>query len=242
MAKQATLKAEEREATGSGPARRLRRDGWVPGVVYGHGEESVALKVDARELLDLLESISVDNTLVDLQVGDDGTRKVLIREVQRHPWRSQLLHVDFFHIQEDEEIRVGVPIEFVGTPEGVREAGGILQTTRDSIEIECLPGEIPEFFELDVSELDIGDSLHVADLNTGGVRPLEDLDATLCVVVPPSVITVEEEEPEAEELELEELEPELVGEEGELPEEEGAEPGAEPEPGEEPPESPEDLL
>lgn len=219
MEKQATLQAEEREATGSGPARRLRREGWVPAVIYGHGEESVPLKVEEPELRRLLESIRVDNTLVDLEIGDDGPRKVLIREVQQHPWKGRLLHVDFFRIREDEEVRVAVPIEFVGVPTGVSEDGGILQTTRDAIEVECLPGEIPEQFEIDVSELAIGDSLHVADLNTGGVRPLEDLDATLCVVVPPSVVTVEEEEPEAAEVELEELEPELVGEEEEVPEE-----------------------
>lgn len=245
MVQQATLKAETRESTGSGPARRLRRDGWVPAVVYGHGEESRILKVRERELRRLLESISVDNTLVDLEVEDDGARKVLIREVQTHPWKPRLLHVDFFHIQEDEEIRVSIPIRFVGTPEGVSEDGGILQTNRDAIEIECLPSEIPEFFELDVSQLEIGDSLHVADLNTGGVRPLEDLDATLCVVVPPTVIQVEEEEPEAAELELAELEPELIGEEGEelerAPEEEVEGEEEEEGPGEDV-ERPEDLL
>lgn len=236
MAKKVTLTAKERDATGSSAAGRLRREGWIPAVVYGHGEESRPLKVQEMELQQLLERISVDNTLVDLKVDEDDSRKVLIREVQHHPWKPQLLHVDFFQIREDEEIRVSVPVEFTGTPMGVTEDGGILQTTRDSIEIECLPTEIPEFFEIDVSELEIGDSLHIADLNTGGVRPLEDLDATLCVVVPPTVIAVEE-ETEAE-AELEELEPELVGEEGE--EVEGEEPEiAE---GEEPPESPEDLL
>lgn len=247
MTKQATLRAEQREATGSGPAGRLRRDGWVPGVIYGPEQESVPLKVEEPELRQLLEAIRVDNTLVDLEVDDGGPRKVLIREVQRHPWKARLLHVDFFQIEEDEEIRVGVPIEFVGVPTGVSEDGGILQTVRDSIEIECLPDEIPERFEIDVSALEIGDSLHVADLNTGGVRPLEELDATLCVVVPPSIVTVEEEEPEPSEVELEDLEPELAAEEGEVPEEvpEGEEPAAEAEgPSEEEgaPEAPEDLL
>lgn len=248
MDEQATLRAEEREATGSGPASRLRREGWVPGVIYGPEQESVPLKVEEPELRHLLETIRIDNTLVDLEVADDGERKVLIREVQQHPWKGQLLHVDFYQIQEDEEIRVGVPIEFVGVPTGVSEDGGILQTVRDSIEVECLPDEIPESFEIDVSELEIGDSLHVADLSTGGVRPLEELDETICVVVPPSIVTVEEEEPEPSEVELEELEPELVGEEEEAPEEapeaEEAGPEAEegPPAGEEAPESPEDLL
>lgn len=239
MAEQAVLKAERREATGTSAAKRLRREGWVPAVIYGHGEESRPLKVDERELRTLLERISVDNTLVSLEVEEDGTEKVLIREVQTHPWKAQLLHVDFFHIREDEEIRVSIPIEFVGTPQGVSEGGGILQTARDTIEIECLPGEIPESFELDVTELEIGDSLHVADLNTGGVRPLAELDATLCVVVPPTIIQVEEEEPEAAELELEEMEPELVGEEEEVEAEAEEEEPAE---GVEDVESPEDLL
>lgn len=235
MVKQVTLRASERDRTGSGPAGRLRSRGWVPAVMYGHGQASTNLKVDSQELRQLLEEISVDNTLVDLEVGDDGTQKVLIREVQTHPWKSQILHVDFFQIREDEEIRVAIPIRFTGDPLGVREEGGILQTNRNEIEVQCLPGEIPEYFEIDVSGLDIGDSLHVADLNTGGVEPLEELDATLCVVVPPTIIQVEEEP--AEEMELEELEPELVGEEGP---EEVEEIGEEEE--EEGPESPEDLL
>jgi len=246
MTKKATLSAETREETGSGPARRLRRNGYVPAVIYGHGQESRNLKVPERELRQLLESISVDNTLVDLRLedgeGEDpeaGSRKVLIREVQQHPWKAQLLHVDFFQIREDEEIRVAIPIRYTGTPDGVRNAGGILQTNRNELEVECLPGEIPEYFELDVTELEIGDSLHVADLDTGAVQPLEELDLTLCVVVPPTVITVEEEE-EAEEVELAELEPELVGEE----EPEGEEPGEEEGPARElqEGESPEDLL
>lgn len=241
MVEQVTLRATKREQTGSGAAGRLRAEGWVPAVMYGHGERSRNLKVNAHDLRQLLEGISVDNTLVDLEVedGDGGPQKVLIREVQTHPWKSQILHVDFFHIREDEEIRVAIPIRFVGSPLGVREEGGILQTNRNELEVQCLPSEIPEYFELDVTDLDIGDSLHVADLNTGGVEPLEDLDSTLCVVVPPTIIQVEEEP--AEELELAELEPELIGEEApEEVEEIGEE--EEGEEGEEPPESPEDLL
>lgn len=254
MVKQVTLTAKTREQTGSGAAGRLRRDGWIPAVIYGHGRDSQPLKVDDTEFRQLLMDISVDNTLVDLDVEGDGVERVLIREVQTHPWRSQVLHVDFFQIREDEEIRVAIPIRYTGEAQGVRESGGILQTNRNELEVECLPEEIPEYFELDVSELEIGDSLHVADLNTGGVRPLEDLDATLCVVVPPTIVEVEEEVPE-EEVELEELEPELVGEEeeGEVPEGEeapaegegrhqapGAAPPSEGDEGEGP--APEDLL
>lgn len=221
MSEQTNLRARKREETGSGPAGRLREEGWIPGIMYGHGVDSDAVKVPEQELNALLEEISVDNTLVDLEVeGEDGAVPVLIREVQRHPWKRDVLHVDFFRIRSDEKIRVEVPIHLVGTPEGVSSSGGILQQNRHEIEIECLPDEIPEFFELDVTQLEIGDSLHVADLNTGGVRPLEELDLTLCTVVPPSIVEVEEEEPEEEEeLLLEEMEPELIGEaeEGEEP-------------------------
>lgn len=234
MIDQASIQAEERERTGSAGARRLRREGFIPAVVYGHGQEARNLKVEEGMLRRLLEGISVDNTLVNLRVGDEEENKVLIREVQRHPWKPRLLHVDFFQIREDEEIRVGVPIRYVGTPQGVSEDGGILQTNLNQIEIECLPTEIPEYFEANVEELEIGDSLHVSDLEMGGVRALEDMERTICVVVPPTIITVEEEE--EEELELEEMEPELIGEEAEeeleVPEgEEG--PDAAPEVGEE---------
>lgn len=220
MKEQVTLKAERRSGTGKGAARRLRRDGFVPAVVYGRGEESSPLKVRVEELETLLNRISVDNTLVDLEV-DGESRPVLIREVQRHPFRPDLLHVDFFQIHADEKIRVEVPLRLVGHSQGVEE-GGILQQSKHDIAVECLPGEIPEYFELDVSALDVGDSLHVGDLSAGGVTLLEDLDTTVCGVVPPTVVQVEE---EVEELELEELEPELIGRERE--EEEGVEEGEE---------------
>lgn len=216
MKEQVTLEAEKRSDTGKGPARQLRREGYVPAVVYGHGEESENLKVRVEDLEGVLGRISVDNTLVDLQVDGD-TSPVLIREVQRHPFRPDILHVDFFRIRADEKIRVEVPLRLTGKSVGVEE-GGILQQSKHEIEVECLPGDIPEFFELDVSALDVGDSLHVGDLATGGVTVLEELDLTLCSVVPPTVVAVEEEE--VEEPLLEELEPEVIGrppEEGEAP-------------------------
>lgn len=224
MKEKVSLKAERRSATGKGAARRLRRQGFVPAVVYGHGEESSSVKVRVEELETLLGRISVGSTLVDLEV-DGQARPVLIREVQRHPFRPDVLHVDFFQIHADEKIRVDVPLRLVGKAIGVEE-GGILQQSKHEIEIECLPGEIPEQFELDVSALDIGDSLHVGDINAGGVAILEDLDTTVCGVVPPTVVVVEE---EVEEVELEPLEPELIGREPdeEEPEEEREDEGSE---------------
>lgn len=205
--------------------------------MYGHGMETDSVKVPRKELNTVLDRINVDNTLVDLEVdGEDDGVPVLIREIQRNPVRRDILHVDFFRIQEDEKIRVLVPLELLGNPEGVRNSGGILQQNRHEIEVECMPDEIPEKFELDVTDLEIGDSMHVADLNTGGVRPLEDMDLTLCTVVPPTVIEVEEEE--EEEVPLEELEPEVIAERAEeageeLPEGEEVPEGEEGEEGEE---------
>lgn len=236
MADRQTLNVKPRDETGKGPARQLRREDWIPGVMYGHGEDTDHVKVQRKELNTVLERINVDNTLVDVELdGEDGQVPVLIREIQRNPVRRDILHVDLFRIRADEKIRVLVPLELTGKPDGVRNSGGILQQNRHEIEVECLPEEIPEQFELDVTELEIGDSLHVADLDTGGVRPLEDLDLTLCTVVPPTIIEVEEEE--EEDVELEELEPELIGE---MDEEEAEELAEGEEPGEEPDEEDED--
>jgi len=213
MVEQKTLQAHKRSKTGKGPAGRMRDEGWIPAVVYGREHDSEPLRVKQRALDSLLDEISVDNTLIDLEIQEDGDAfPVLIREIQRHPWRRNIQHVDFFRIKEDEAIRVDVPVRLVGTPEGVREEDGILQQLRHEIEVECLPNEIPEYFEADVTDLEIGESLHVGDLSTGSVKPLDDLDLTICTVVPPSIVEVEEPGVEEEEAELEEMEPEVIGE------------------------------
>lgn len=202
-----TLRARSRDTSGKGAARQLRREGFVPAVVYGHGDETKSLALDAHDFDRLLSRIHVGTTVVDLEVEGDESRQVLIREIQRHPVRRDVLHVDFFHIRADEKIAIDVPIHLMGEPRGVDE-GGILQQVRHQLEIECLPTEIPDEFTFDVSALEIGDSVHVGDLDTGSVVVLTDSDLTVCSVVPPTI----EEEPEVEE---EGLEPELVGEEGE---------------------------
>ena len=211
---QVTLSAATRSGTGKGAARQLRREGFIPAVVYGHGEESTHLQLNTDEVEHLLGRISAATTVIGLKVGKKQTQNVLIREIQRHPVTPIILHIDFFHIREDEKIRVAVPVHLDGRPEGV-EAGGILQQVRHELQVECLPGDIPEGFHIDVSALLVGDSLHIGDLDSGGVAVLEDPDLTVCTVVPPTVMVVEEEEVEEEELE---------GVEGEA--EEGAEPTA----------------
>lgn len=221
MKKQVTIHAEPRARTGKGAARQLRREGYLPAVVYGHGDDSRALKVKTEEMERLLARIHVATTVVDLEV-DGESRQVLIREIQRHPYRPDLLHVDFFHIRADEKIRIEVPLRLAGKSIGVEE-GGVLQQSRHEIAIECLPHDIPEEFTIDVSGLEIGDTLHVGDIDTGAVEVLDDPDLTICSVVAPTVVQVEE--PEVVELvEGLELEPAAEGVE--------VEPEAEEEPGE----------
>jgi len=216
----ATLQVEKREGRGKGAARKLRARGRIPANIYGHGIDSIAVAADAHEFDALTSRISVDNTLVELEM-DGKSRQVLIREIQRHPYKSQVLHVDFFAIKADEKIRVSVPVHVTGTAAGVKNSGGVLQQALHEVEIECLPSEIPEHFEIDVSGLEIGDSLHVSDLDTGGFETAEASERTIVTVQPPRVL--EEEVEEEEGLEgLEELEPEVITARGEEEEGEGA--------------------
>lgn len=204
----AKLEVKIREGRGKGPARRARQSGRVPGNIYGHGVEPVAVDADALEFDALTSRISVENTLLDLVVGDDEPRPVLIREIQRHPYRRTVLHVDFFAIKAGEKIKVSVPLKLIGTPTGVRNSGGVLQQNLHELEIECLPSEIPESFEVDISALEIGDSIHLEEVDTHGFAPTEAPERTVCVVQPPRVIAEEEEEDA--EIEAEDLEPEVI--------------------------------
>jgi len=219
MATAASIAADPREGSGKGAARAGRRSGRVPGILYGHGEESVSVSVDALEFNRLIQSISVENTIVDLEVkGEKDPFKVLIREIQRHPYRDHVLHIDFFHIAMDEKIHVEVPVILVGVPTGVKDKGGVIDHQLREIEINCLPANIPEKIEIDVSELDIGNSIHVGDLELPDLEILTDSDRSIVAVLAPTVIV----EPEEEEVEEELLEPELVGREREAEEEAAA--------------------
>lgn len=215
MTNRVTLKAELRAKTGKSAARALRRAGAVPGVIYGHGEATRACQVDTQQLERLLTSISYENTLIDLKLDDGDTPRVLIREVQIHPSRREILHVDFLAVHKGEKIRLAVPIRLVGAAPGVKE-GGIMEHLRHEVEIRCIPAAIPEALEIDVWGMGIGDSLTVADLKVPeGVEVLDDPATTALIsIVPPTVHKVEEEEEVAEEVEVaaeEEAEPEVVG-------------------------------
>lgn len=211
----AKLTARTRTTSGKGAARQLRRSGQLPAVVYGRRDETESLALDTHELSRLLSKIHAATTVIDLEVDGGEPRPVLIREIQRHPYRPQLLHVDFFEIRADVKIRVPVPVHLGGTPSGV-EMGGMLQFLRHELEVECLPNEIPSGFEVDVSALEIGDSLHVSDVDARGVEILEDETVTICTVVPPALEEEEEVDEELdEEVEVEGEEAEAAGDEPE---------------------------
>ncbi len=228
MAENATLKAALREESGKGAARRMRREGKIPAVVYGRGEETRPLTLDAHDFEMLVKEHSLDTTLVELEIEGGGKKKsdtvrTLVVEVQSHPYKPEVLHVDFQQIHAGERVTVEVPVRLLGTPEGVRE-GGVLQHVMHVIELVCAVESIPESFEIDVSGLTIGDSIHVAELEVPeGIDVLPDPKRTICTVAAPTILELPEEEEE-------ELEPELIGEEGEELEE-GEEPSAEAEEG-----------
>lgn len=205
----ATLSASRRSDTGKGAARKLRAAQMIPGVIYGHNREPLTLSMSGRDLDRLLERIAAETTVVELTI--DGTMsRTLIREIQRHPFKRNVLHIDFLELVAGEKVTVDLPIVLVGIPEGVRTSGGILDQILREISIEVDPVNMPSHIEIDVTALGINDSLHVSDLKVPeGVEVLVDAEATVCVVSPPHV----EEEPVAPEAGAEgeaAAEPELI--------------------------------
>jgi large subunit ribosomal protein L25 len=205
-----TLKVEKRETRGKGPAKKLRAAGKIPAIIYGRGEETVPLILDAAVFHTILHGHAGENIIFDVKMpGTRKTIKAIIRDVQHHPVNGEILHVDLQHIIMTEKLTVQVPLVLAGSPTGVRNKGGILQHILHELEIECLPTDIPEHIEVDVTDLDVGDSIHISDLAVQKVRILTDAHRSIAVVVPPTVIkapVVEEEIIVEEELE----EPELI--------------------------------
>lgn len=183
------LTAQKRTNVGKGAARKLRAARQVPGILYGHHREPQAITLDAKELERMLERVSADTTVFDVTIGKDVARS-LIREVQRHPFKRDILHVDFQELVAGEAVTVDIPIRLVGTPEGVRNQGGTLDQIMRTISVEVDPANIPNHFDLTVDALMLNQSLHVSDLKIpAGVKVLEEMEATVCVVVPPRMET-----------------------------------------------------
>lgn len=222
------LKAEKRDATGKGAARKARERGGVPAVMYGLGGAPVSLLIKKEDLADALGSAAGTNVLLDLQVIDGKDKDnylVMIKELQRHPFKERLLHVDFLKVARDTKVSMRVPITITGEEESVGlKEGGTLQHNLWEVEIECLPGDVPDHVFIDIADADIGDHLSVADLNIpAGITVLADPGDVVLTLLAPRLI-VEEEAAEEEALE--------AGEEG-APAEEIASEGATGEGGEE---------
>ena len=182
MATNATLTATPRAETGKGVARKLRAAGDVPAVIYGHNRAPQSLTINARDLDRLLARISAANTVVELSL-DGGTARTLIREIQRHPFKRQVLHVDFQELVAGEKVTVKVPLVLVGTADGVRNGGGVLDQVLYSLEIESDPSSIPNHIDVDVSAVGVGESIHVRDLTLPqGITVLDDADASVLSV------------------------------------------------------------
>ncbi|HSG79754.1 MAG TPA: 50S ribosomal protein L25 [Acidimicrobiia bacterium] len=190
---QVSLRAEVGRETGSGPTRRLRAAGKVPAVVYGRGIDPVSVAVEQRELYAALHTDAGLNAIINLEVdGSDYT--TIAREIQRHPWRGEITHLDFLQISLDEAIESDVSLEFTGTPAGVTE-GGIVESVQTSVVISSLPTLIPPSIAVDISALNIGDSLKVADLpEIEGVEYISDPESTLVTVQVPAAVIAEEAE------------------------------------------------
>ena len=210
-----SIEVEKRDETGKGVARKLRRNGLIPGVVYGHNREPQALTVDPNDLKGKINS----NAIIDLNIdGEEET--VMIKDFQKDVIKEDIIHVDFQQISMDETISITVPIKLVGDAPGVRE-GGVLQQLMRDVDIEVLPTNIPDEIELNIDELTLSDSLEVGDLDVPeDVNVLNSPDDVIVTIVAPSEEIEEEEE---EELEEEFIEPEVIGEEEEEEEEEGEE-------------------
>jgi large subunit ribosomal protein L25 len=179
------LIAHPRTETGKGAARKLRAAKQVPGVVYGHKREPQSLALDARDLQKMLDRVSADTTVFELRI-DGGSARTLIRDIQRHPFKREILHIDFQELVAGELVTVDIPLVLVGTPVGVRLSGGMLDQVLRTINVEVDPSNIPNHIDVDVSNLDLHQSIHVRDLTLPpGVEVLENEGETICVVAPP---------------------------------------------------------
>lgn len=215
------LKTNIRTTTGNGPARRLRQKGLIPAVLYGPGTDSVLLSVNIRDIDMILKKGRIGQVLLNLVIPKNGetyTKTVMVKELQLHPVSRNYLHMDFYEVAMDRKIMVNVPVVTTGKAKGV-ETGGILQIIRRELEVQCLPLNVPESIEIDITDLDIGDSIHVGDISRQNeVEFLDEENFTVVTIVSPKV----EEAVEAVE-EAEEEGEAAIAEEGEVPPESGDE-------------------
>src|SRR6266542_1400671 len=184
---EATLEATARDTFGKNEARRTRREGRVPAVLYGgDGKQATPIAVPPKALLRILHSESGQNTLISLKVAGAGDTRVLVKDFQLDPVTHQVLHADFYRVAMDRAIQVTIPVTVHGEPKGVKQQGGILEFIRREIEIECLPGDIPEHVTVDVSELMLHQGIRVRDIPVDPKwKPITEGEAMLVHVIMP---------------------------------------------------------
>jgi large subunit ribosomal protein L25 len=193
MAKQVKLKAERRTAIGRSAARKLKARGVIPAIIYGGKDKPQPLQVSARDVNAMLSHASGENILIELEIdGEESNRSALGQEIQHSPVGGDILHIDFRAVSMDEKIYAEVPLETIGTANGVKNFGGLLEQSLRTLAVECLPRDLPDRITVDVSSLNIGDAIHVRDIQMpDGVTPKAQLDLTAFSVLAPVV----EEEP-----------------------------------------------
>ncbi|HKI86790.1 MAG TPA: 50S ribosomal protein L25 [Thermoanaerobaculia bacterium] len=206
-----TIEVHQRAEKGKNENRRLRGAGWVPGIVYGGGKDSVPIKIDRRRLLELLKEAGGENALFELKLSETGqSRHAMVRDIDVDPVSREIRHIDFQRILLTQKVRIEVPIELKGVSTGVKNEGGILDFVTRSVELECLPRDIPQAIEVNISELHIGQHIEVGELELPAkVTLMEEPDRVILSIAHPRL---EEVEGEAEEelLEAEAEEPEVI--------------------------------
>jgi large subunit ribosomal protein L25 len=186
MAKKTSLKAEPRARTGTSRLNQMRREGWVPSVIYGRGTENINLKVDAKTFAELLAHSSSENILVNLDIEGHGTRLAFLQSIQHDPLSGKTLHADFRAIDENTAITAHIPTHLNGESIGVK-AGGLVEQYVHAIEISCLPNDLPETIEVDITHLEVGASLHIGDITfPTGVRATHAADVVVAHIGKPA--------------------------------------------------------
>ncbi len=183
------LTAEIREGAGKEKAKKLRLKGLIPAIFYGPRTQTIPLVIDSKELAKALQTEAGENVLIDLDIrkGAQSDRKVvMLKDIQVDPLQRVTLHTDFYEVAMDEMVIVEIPVHLVGKPEGTK-VGGILEQVRRTIQVQCLPGDIPKSIDIDVSALAIGDSIHVQDIKVEKTKIISDTNFTIATVVPPAV-------------------------------------------------------
>ena len=192
MAQKQTLKAAPRTSTGSGHLNKIRREGWLPSVMYGRGVTNQNLVVDAKSFAELLAKSTSANIIINLEIEGVGNSLAFLQAVQHNALSGAAVHADFLAIDESTEITAHIPIHAVGEAAGVK-AGGLLDLTSHTIELLCLPANLPDFIEVDVTKLEMGQSLHIADITfPQGVRPTHAGDVVVAHIAKPGAASSEE--------------------------------------------------